>query len=74
MLWAGLQVVGRKEAGLGLGDRPRRAEPLAGAREGSPASAACRHSAGGHVIQTSLDPEAEERVRIGLGEGVAAAS
>jgi uncharacterized membrane protein len=27
---------------------------------------------GGHVIQTSLDNEAEERVRIGLGEVVAA--
>ncbi|MEA2622986.1 MAG: hypothetical protein QOH61_1896 [Chloroflexota bacterium] len=27
---------------------------------------------GGHVIQTSLDPEAEERVRAGLGETVAA--
>ena len=27
---------------------------------------------GGHVIQTSLDAEAEERVRIGLGEAVAA--
>jgi uncharacterized membrane protein len=27
---------------------------------------------GGHVIQTSLDPDAEERVRVGLGEGVAA--
>jgi uncharacterized membrane protein len=29
---------------------------------------------GGHVIQTSLDSEAEERVRVGLGEGVGAAS
>lgn len=27
---------------------------------------------GGHVIQTSLDSEAEERVRVGLGEAVAA--
>jgi uncharacterized membrane protein len=27
---------------------------------------------GGHVIQTSLDTEAEERVRVGLGETVAA--
>jgi uncharacterized membrane protein len=26
---------------------------------------------GGHVIQTSLDEEAEERVRVGLGETVA---
>jgi uncharacterized membrane protein len=28
---------------------------------------------GGHVIQTSLDTDAEERVRVGLGETVAAA-
>jgi uncharacterized membrane protein len=28
---------------------------------------------GGHVIQTSLDNEAEERLRVGLGEGAAVA-
>jgi uncharacterized membrane protein len=28
---------------------------------------------GGHIIQTSLDNEAEERLRVGLGEGVPAA-